>query len=153
MASSASCIFPSLAAPYLERLRAQTGEAASLAILQDAEVVYVSHLPSDEAITVAPMLGLRRPIHVSAVGKAIWSHLDCEEQARLFELVDWETLTRKTLTDAEAMRAELRVTRERGYAIDDEETFDGVRCVAAPVCAITAIRSSPPWASPVPQRV
>ena len=42
-------------------------------------------------------------------------------------------MTRKTLTDAEAMRAELRVTRERGYAIDDEETFDGVRCVAAPV--------------------
>ena len=82
---------------------------------------------------MAPMLGLRRPIHVSAVGKAIWSHLDCAEQARLFELVDWETLTRKTLTDAEAMRAELRVTRERGYAIDDEETFDGVRCVAAPV--------------------
>ena len=125
--------FPSLAAPYLERLRAQTGEAASLAILQDAEVVYVSHLPSDEAITVAPMLGLRRPIHVSAVGKAIWSHLLPAEQTRLFELAEWEALTRKTLTDAEAMRAELRVTRERGYAIDDEETFDGVRCVAAPV--------------------
>ena len=125
--------FPSLAAPYLDRLRAKTGEAASLAVLQDAEVVYVSHVPSEEAITVAPMLGVRRPVYVSAVGKAIWSHLAPAEQKRLFELVEWEALTRKTLTDVAEMRAELRITRDRGYAIDDEETFEGVRCVAAAV--------------------
>ena len=125
--------FPTLAAPYLERLRAKTGEAASLAVLQDAEVVYVSHLPSEEAITVAPMLGVRRPVYVSAVGKAIWSHLPPADQERLFDLIEWQALTGKTLTDAGKMRAELRVVRQRGYAIDDEETFDGVRCVAAPV--------------------
>ena len=125
--------FPSLAAPYLERLRGETGEAASLAVLQDAEVVYVSHLPSEEAITVAPMLGVRRPIYVSAVGKAIWSHLLPAEQERLFDLIEWQALTDKTVTDAGIMRAQLRLTRERGYAVDDEETFEGVRCVAAPV--------------------
>lgn len=125
--------FPSLAAPYLERLRAKTGEAASLAVLQDAEVVYVSHLPSEEAITVAPMLGVRRPVHVSAVGKAIWSHLPDPDQERLFAQIEYVPLTRKTLTAVEQMRAELRITRDRGYAIDDEETFEGVRCVAAPV--------------------
>ena len=65
--------------------RRETGEAASLAVLQDAVVVYVNHLPSEEAITVAPMLGVRRPIHVSAVGKAIWSHLPAAEQDRLFD--------------------------------------------------------------------
>ena len=125
--------FPTLATPYLERLRAKTGEAASLAVLQDAVVVYVNHLPSEEAITVAPMLGVRRPIHVSAVGKAIWSHLAPADQKRLFDLIEWKALTRKTLTDVDEMRAEMRVTRDRGYAVDDEETFEGVRCVAAPV--------------------
>ena len=125
--------FPTLATPYLERLRAKTGEAASLAVLQDAVVVYVNHLPSEEAITVAPMLGVRRPVHVSAVGKAIWSHLPAAEQDRLFDLIDCAPLTSKTLTDMEQIREELRVTKDRGYAIDDEETFHGVRCVAAPV--------------------
>lgn len=125
--------FPTLATPYLERLRAKTGEAASLAVLQDAVVVYVNHLPSEEAITVAPMLGVRRPIHVSAVGKAIWSHLPAAEQDRLFDLSDCAPLTSKTLTDTGQIRAELQLTKDRGFAIDDEETFDGVRCVAAPV--------------------
>ncbi len=125
--------FPTLATPYLERLRAKTGEAASLAVLQDAVVVYVNHLPSEEAITVAPMLGVRRPIHVSAVGKAIWSHLPAAAQDRLFDLSDCAPLTSKTLTDTSQIRAELQLTKDRGYAIDDEETFDGVRCVAAPV--------------------
>jgi DNA-binding IclR family transcriptional regulator len=101
--------------------------------LQDAEVVYVNHLPSEEAITVAPLLGVRRPVYVSAVGKAIWSHLPPDEQAQLFNRSERVPLTEKTLTDVERIRADLRLARERGYAIDDEETFDGVRCVAAPV--------------------
>ena len=125
--------FPTLATPYLERLRAKTGEAASLAVLQDAVVVYVNHMPSEEAITVAPMLGVRRPIHVSAVGKAIWSRLPADEADRLFDVIDCAPLTGKTLTDKQQIRAELRLARQRGYAIDDEETFEGVRCVAAPV--------------------
>ena len=125
--------FPTLAAPYLQQLRQKTGEAASLAVLQDTQVVYVNHLPSEEAITVAPMLGVRRPVYVSAVGKAIWSQLPESESQQLFDQIAPEPLTGKTLTDLEAIRAELALTRERGYAIDDEETFDGVRCVAAPV--------------------
>ena len=125
--------FPTLATPYLERLRAKTGEAASLAVLQAAEVVYVNHLPSEEAITVAPMLGVRRPVYVSAVGKAIWSHLPGAEQDQLFGLIAPVPLTAKTLCDAAQIRADLNAARGRGYAIDDEETFDGVRCVAAPV--------------------
>lgn len=125
--------FPTLATPYLEKLRLKTGEASSLAVLQDAVVVYVNHLPSEEAITVAPMLGVRRPVHVSAMGKAIWSHLPAAEQEQLFNLVECASLTSKTPTNTEQIRAELRITRDRGYAIDDEETFDGVRCVAAPV--------------------
>ena len=125
--------FPTLATPYLQKLRQKTGEAASLAVLQDAEVVYVNHLPSEEAITVAPMLGVRRPVYVSAVGKAIWAFLSEAESDALYAAIDWQPLTRKTITDVDAFRGALRVTRERGYAIDDEETFDGVRCVAAPV--------------------
>ena len=125
--------FPTLATPYLEKLRQKTGEAASLAILQETEVVYVNHLPSEEAITVAPMLGVRRPVNVSAVGKAIWANLADADSERLYQLIEWQPMTRKTIVDVDAFRGALRVTRQRGYAIDDEETFEGVRCVAAPV--------------------
>lgn len=125
--------FPTLATPYLDKLRRKTGEAASLAVLQDVEVIYVNHVPSEEAITVAPMLGLRRPVYVSAVGKAIWAYLPEAERERLFKLVEWTPLTPKTIIDVDAFRGALRLTRKCGYAIDDEETFEGVRCVAAPV--------------------
>ncbi|MCY4072495.1 MAG: IclR family transcriptional regulator [Chloroflexi bacterium] len=125
--------FPTLATPYLGKLRQKTGEAASLAVLQDTDVVYVNHLPGEEAITVAPMLGVRRPVYVSAVGKAILAHLPEPERNRLLGLVEWKPMTDKTITDVDAFRGALHATRQRGYAIDDEETFEGVRCVAAPV--------------------
>ena len=82
--------FPHAGRALFAKSAQETGEAASLAVLQDAEVVYVNHLPSQEAITVAPMLGVRRPVYVSAVGKAICAHLSSDDQEGLFDLIDWQ---------------------------------------------------------------
>jgi len=129
----ASLHWPSLATPWLKQLRDDLGEAVSLAVLQGDEVVYVNHLPSLEALTVGPLLGLRRPIYVSAVGKAIVAFLPDDEREYLVDHLTLKAMTPNTLTNRETLRQELARVQELGYAIDDEETFVGVRCVAAPI--------------------
>jgi DNA-binding IclR family transcriptional regulator len=129
----ASSHWPSLATPWMKQLRAEIGEAVSLAVLQGDEVVYVNHLPSTEALTVGPLLGLRRPVYVSAVGKAIIALLPEAEREALIRRLQLNALTPNTIISQKKLREELARVQELGYAVDDEETFVGVRCVAAPI--------------------
>ncbi len=129
----ASSHWPSLATPWMKQLRAEIGEAVSLAVLQGDEVVYVNHLPSLEALTVGPLLGLRRPVYVSAVGKAIIAFLPEVERKDLISQLKLKALTPNTITSQKALQQALIRVQELGYAVDDEETFVGVRCVAAPI--------------------
>jgi DNA-binding IclR family transcriptional regulator len=124
---------PSLSTPWLKQLRDELGEAVSIAVLQGDEVVYVNHLPSLEALTVGALMGLRHPVYVSAVGKAIIAFLSETEREALISQLRLKPLTSHTITHRDTLRAELDGVRERGYAVDDEETFLGVRCVAAPL--------------------
>lgn len=124
---------PTLVTPWLRQLRDTTGEGATLAVLQGHDVVYVNHLPSSEVITVSPMLGLRRPLYVSAVGKAIWAFLPEQVSEKLLEEIELVAYTNYTITDRDQLRKELASIQANGYATDSEETFIGVRCIAAPV--------------------
>ncbi len=125
--------WPSQATPWLKQLRDETGEAVNIAVLQGQEVVYVNHLPSFEAITVGPLLGLRRPVYASAVGKAIIAFLPHDEREKLIGGLKLRALSPKTITKPDVLRHELDHVVQRGYSVDDEETFIGIRCVAAPI--------------------
>src|SRR5258706_12414513 len=87
-AISANLHWPTLATPWLKQLRDKVNEAVNLAVLQGTEVVYVSHLPSNQTITVSSTLGVRRPIHCSAVGKAIVAFLPPVDLDALLDKVD-----------------------------------------------------------------
>lgn len=130
---SANLHWPSLAMPWLRQLRDQTGEAVNLAVLQNDEMVYVSHLPGSETITVGPMLGVRRPVYCSAVGKAVAAYLPDSDREQLLQRLKLTPLTLHTITDRERLWEALQRVKAQGYAVDDEETFQGVRCVAAPI--------------------
>jgi IclR family transcriptional regulator, KDG regulon repressor len=125
--------WPSQATPWLKHLRDVTGEAVNIAVLYGQEVVYVNHLPSLEAITVGPLLGLRRPVYASAVGKAIIAFLPVDEREALISSLQLKGLSPKTITTLDLLRGNLDQVVQLGYALDDEETFVGIRCVAAPI--------------------
>jgi IclR family acetate operon transcriptional repressor len=125
--------WPSQATPWLRQLRDETGEAVNIAVLQGQEVVYVNHLPSLEAITVGPLLGLRRPVYSSAVGKAIIAFLPDNEREALIKPLQLKALSPKTIIGLDLLRRNLDEVVQLGYAVDDEETFIGIRCVAAPI--------------------
>ncbi|MFC3995965.1 IclR family transcriptional regulator [Nocardiopsis sediminis] len=120
----------SVAARHLRDLVRCTGHACHLGVLEGRDAVVV--VAAGTAATVRTPAGLRVPAHRSAAGKAIlaFGPPDLVDDVLGAGLA---AATAKTITDPEALRAELRRVRRRGYAVEDRENDPGVRCVAAPV--------------------
>ena len=121
------------ARPILRRLMEETGETANLAIPQDGHVLFVSQIECHESIRAFFPPGTLSPMHASGIGKAILSKMPHEQLDRILSGASLERFTEKTLTRPSLLRDDIRETRIRGYAIDDEEKNMGMRCIAAPV--------------------
>jgi len=122
-----------LAPPYLRRLVGATSETVFLAVMDSDAMVYVYKEEGPRAVTMSSQLGSRRPLHSTGLGKAYMSALPVDERRSLIGRLDLRRLTANTITDAAALEAEVALTRERGYAVDDVEGEEGVACFAAPV--------------------
>jgi IclR family transcriptional regulator, acetate operon repressor len=120
--------------PLLEQLATTFGETAHFAILAGTDIIYRAKMdPPRGAVRLTSVVGGRNPAYRTAVGKALLnltSISEIEEQLGPFPL---EQKTPHTLVTAPALLAELQATRERGYAIDDQENEVGVNCLAIPV--------------------
>ncbi|QYX76211.1 IclR family transcriptional regulator domain-containing protein [Streptomyces akebiae] len=128
-----SFTLPDLAEPHLERLAAQVGESSSLCVLDGDDIVYVARVSASRIMTATITVGTRFPAHVTSVGRVILAHLPDEEIDARLARADLVPLTRRTLTSADQLRAELRRVRRQGYALVDQELEEGLRSVAVPV--------------------
>lgn len=99
-------------------------ETLVLSVLNGAEVVYVGVRNSARPLGLAFTIGMRLPAHQAATGKAMLAHLDAGELRALYPGAS---------RSATALRQELALARERGYAVDDEGVRGGVYSIAAPV--------------------
>jgi IclR family KDG regulon transcriptional repressor len=109
-------------------------ETVHLATLEGRDVLYVAKEEGTSYIRMVSALGKRVPAHGTGVGKMLLSSLTEEELSALYPPeYPPQQMTAKTIADLSAMKVELGRTRERGYALDDEESTVGLRCVAAPV--------------------
>ncbi|WP_290742754.1 HTH-type transcriptional regulator BhcR [Amaricoccus sp.] len=122
-----------MARPELRALMAETDETANLAIADGAEVVFLSQVETQQPIRAFFRLGARGPIHASGIGKALLAFGPEARLERLLRSGPLATYTARTLADPPALRADLALTRARGWAIDDEERTEGMRCIAAPI--------------------
>jgi IclR family acetate operon transcriptional repressor len=119
--------------PILRTLMEATGETANLGVTRGDMVLFVSQMETHDNLRAFFPPGAMTPLYVSGVGKALLAQ---EDEARLEALLTrqpLEAFTPKTITDPAQLIADLRATKARGYAIDDEERNLGMRCVAAPV--------------------
>jgi DNA-binding IclR family transcriptional regulator len=124
-----------VAMPYLRQIVERTRLGAHLAILDHGAAVYVERIESPGFIKMAIWIGRRMPPQVTAVGKALICQLDPHDIREIVANHPPTTVTPKSIQRMPQLYEELARTRERGYAIDDEESAMGVRCVAAPVTA------------------
>lgn len=121
------------AEPHLRTLQQQTGETVHLAVLRDAKVVYLDKVESSQSVRMHSQIGNTSPIYCTGVGKAMLAALPDADIETLLPRMDFHRYTEHTLSDAAAMREEVRQIRAQSYAEDREEHEIGIRCVAAPV--------------------
>jgi len=121
------------AAMELRTLRDLTGETTYLATLDGREVISLERCDGAHSQRSAAVLGQRKPLHCTSQGKAILSAMQDAERDAIIREITLKPLTSLTITDRRRLQAELKITKARGYAIDDEEIVMGVRCVGAPV--------------------
>lgn len=117
---------------HLQHLANMTGETAHIGVVDGSECVYVDKVDSPQSVRMYSKVGARSPLHSTGIGKALLSAAPDGLFARVCE-AGLPRRTANTITDPNRLREEIGVVRERGYAIDDVENEDGIRCVAAPV--------------------
>jgi IclR family transcriptional regulator, acetate operon repressor len=122
-----------LAPSYLRALVEKTLETVFLAVVDDDAVVYVYKEEGPQAIKMSSRLGSRRPLHCTALGKAYVSALPEDIRPSFIKGLRLRRFTDNTVTDADALEAEIAVAKERGYAADRVEVEEGVACFGAPL--------------------
>ncbi len=119
--------------PHLERLMYNSHETVHLCVLDNGEMLYVDKIEPDRAVRLSSTIGHRNNAHCTAVGKAMLALLTEAEVDAILQQRGMQRCTGRTLVTPAELKADLRAIRERGYAVDDEEHEEGVRCVAAAV--------------------
>lgn len=119
--------------PFLEELSRRTGEGTSLAMLRDGMVIIVAKCDPQDPVRVVQEVGTPRPVHCTAVGKALLGWLPDAETDAIIGRTVFDAKTPKTITTPAAFQQELARIRATGFAIDNEEHILGIRCIAAPV--------------------
>lgn len=110
------------------------GETVHLAVLDDAQAVYVEKLQPTPTVKIKiTRSGARLLAHCSGVGKVLLAHTEWGHAAKLLEYQGMPALTPNTITTLEGLAGELERVREQGHAYDHEETLIGLCCVAAPI--------------------
>jgi DNA-binding IclR family transcriptional regulator len=121
------------AQPHLRRLVSETEETAHLCILEQARVIYIDKIEPARSVRMITRIGASNPVHCTSVGKAMLAFLPEDRIADIIRRTRFERFTTRTIATAEALRTEIEKTRRRGYAVDDEELEEGLRCIAVPV--------------------
>lgn len=122
-----------IARPSMERLTEQFQEATFLGQLEPVGVVYLAvHQPS-VPVRVSTRAGEIRPAHSTSIGKVLLAALDDDELDQWLANHELTSPSPETLSEPDALRADLTMVRERGYAVNYRESSRDFASAAAPV--------------------
>ncbi len=119
--------------PAMREILSLTNETTQLCVLAGSKCVIIEQLASRHPFKYVVDLGSQAPVQCCAPGKAILAYLEPQALEPVLEEIDFQRHTPHSLTSLRALRRELLLTRERGYAIDRAEHFEGIHCLAAPL--------------------
>jgi DNA-binding IclR family transcriptional regulator len=123
-----------IAVPFLDNLSRETEETAHLGIWAGKQVMVAEVCDGPKHIRIACRAGSLTPSHCSSLGKVLLAGVVGSKNLKsFFEGTTLEKRTPNTITDLDALAAELDKVTAQGYAVDDREYYEDVRCVAAPV--------------------
>lgn len=119
--------------PYMEQLRTTYGHTVNLAAFREDQIVLIEVLEGIRSIRKGARVGEQDALHSTALGKSILARLPQERVVELLERHGMHPATPRTITSIGELLAQFRDIRDRGYAIDDEEGEEGLRCVGVAI--------------------
>lgn len=122
-----------LALPSMQALNDRLGEMVQLATEDNGEVLYLEKIDSTHMMRIVSEVGSRLPMHCSGLGKVLLAHKKPSEVKWILQQHGMRAMTQRTITDPKQLDLELEKVRRQGFAVDDREIMDGLRCVAAPI--------------------
>lgn len=121
-----------VARSYLEEMAETSGETATLAALADGRILIIDEVLSQHLLGTGPSIGTSYALHVTATGKAILAAMD-DERRRALVPDRLERIGPAAIEDPEELEADIRRTRDRGYAVAVEELEEGFAAVGAAI--------------------
>lgn len=122
-----------VAVPHMDRLSKLTGETSYLEVLSGKSGLRVAVCDGPRHIRIASRVGAINELHCSAPGKILLAYTVKEDLHTFFEGMELDKKTERTITDIDSLIDEVALTKRRGYALDNREYHNEVRCLAVPV--------------------
>ncbi|MET3660408.1 IclR family transcriptional regulator domain-containing protein [Aquamicrobium ahrensii] len=124
---------PQLVQPLLDALSEKIGESSSVSILDGDDIVYVARAAQKKVMSIALMPGSRLPAYCTSMGRALLAALPEDDARAILVAAPLAARTPHTLTDPDAILAELSRVKNQGYALIDQEVELGLRSIAVPL--------------------
>lgn len=122
-----------VATPHLQKLRDETGDSSSLAVLSESDVLYLVHVSTNRRIRLGAGVGTRFPVYATSLGRVLMAYQPEELVNAYLENVDLRPLTEYTLTAREDLQARFSEIRRRGYDTAQDELDYGIISISVPV--------------------
>lgn len=119
--------------PYMDELSVTTGNVVFLAIRQDDKMVYVDSKEQINSLRKYAIIGQRKPLYCTSLGKALLMDLSETEVRILLANETFEKRGPNTHSNIESLLQDLKECKRRGWTLDDQEAEPAINCVAAPI--------------------
>lgn len=127
---------PKIVQPLIDHLSEEIGQSTSVSILDETEIVYVARAAQQRVMSIALMPGSRLPAYCTSMGRVLLAAQPSERRRDILEASRLVARTEMTITDIDALLAEIEVTGHRGYALIDQEVEAGLRSIAVPLKSV-----------------
>jgi len=117
----------------VDSLANKTDEVVQFGTEEHGWLVYLYKARGEMAVETASSIGKREYLHSTSLGKSILSTYPKHRIEKIIQMRGLPSKTQQTITNKEELYDELEQVREKGYAFDDEENIQGLRCVSVPV--------------------
>lgn len=121
----------SLARPYLLKLRDETEETINLGIVQDEHIVLIDKLESPMSVKLQSTIGGQMNLYSSSMGKAILATYSNSHLRQYLQTHRLKALTKNTITTDHKLEENIKLIKEAGFSMDNEENEQDVFCLGA----------------------
>ncbi|MFP4660570.1 MAG: IclR family transcriptional regulator [Halanaerobiales bacterium] len=118
--------------PYLVQLQQETKETIHLGILDGKEIVYIDKEETTETIRMYSEVGRRIDAYCTSLGKVLLAYKNIDIN-KLYKDETLRKYTQSTITDRQELSSHLAKVRKQGFAVDNEEQEQGIRCIGGPI--------------------